>query len=224
MSKLTNMWEVFKAYREENWFPKFEEPKKKERAKDDPNYFKNYYNDHADKIKAYAKEYYQKNRDRLYSNRLTKNQQLVYNYCLQEHRPSWEVFPIQNIAEALWMKPFNVYRSLKALVNKWKLFSDGVHIYVGWVPAKETIEVSLFDESEPDLYENVNIEDENKVLRDENAILQRKLKNAEDRYMKLLGEYTEYKETVQKAYIDLEDEERKFAKAIWVLDSIIMNR
>ena len=217
MSKLTNMWEVFKAYREENWFPKFEEPKKRERVKDDPNYFKNYYNDHADKIKAYAKEYYQKNKDRLYNNRLTKNQQLVYNYCLQEHWPSWEVLPIQNIANALWLKPFNVYRSLKALVNKWKLFSDWVHIYVGWVPAKETIEVSLFDESEPDLYENVNLEDENFALK-------RKLKNAEDRYLKLLWEYEDYKKSVKDAYMDLEMAEKVRNDMMGNLDSIIMNR
>ena len=210
------MWEVFKAYREQNWFPKTEEePKKNVRAKDDPEYFKRYYDEHAEERREYAKKYYQENRDKLYNNRLTKNQQLVYNYCLQNHRPSWELLPIYHIAQELWMKPYHIWKSIKALINKWKLFPDGNTTYIE--KPKEVLAPALFDENEPDLYENVNLEDENFQLK-------RKLKNAEDRYMKLLGEYTEYKETVKNAYIKFEDEERNYNHALWVLDKVIMNR
>lgn len=210
------MWEVFKAYREQSWFPKVEEPKKKTRVKDDPEYFKKYYDEHAEERREYAKKYYQENRDKLYNNRLTKNQQLVYNYCIQEHYPSWEILSIYHISQALGLKPYYVWKSLNALVNKSKLFSDWEHIYVDWIPTNEVTEVSLFSD-EPDLYENVNLEDENFALK-------RKLKNAEDRYMKLLGEYTEYKEAVKNAYIEFEDEERNYNHALWVLDKVIMNR
>ena len=217
------MWEVFKAYREESWFPKFEEPKKRERVKDDPNYFKNYYNDHADKIKAYAKEYYQKNKDKLYSNRLTKNQQLVYNYCLQQHRPTWELLPIYHIAQELWMQPFHVWKSIKALINKWKLFQDGNATYIE--KPREVLAPALFAEDEPDLYEDIDSPEETiKRLQDENDSLNRKLGNAEERYMKLLWEYTEFKNEVRDAYIKFEDEERNYNHALWVLDKVIMNR
>lgn len=209
------MWEVFKAYREQSWFPKVEEPKKKTRVKDDPEYFKRYYDEHAEERREYAKKYYQENRDKLYNNRLTKNQQLVLNYCLKEHRPSWELLPIYHIAQQLWMKPYHVWKSIKALINKWKLFQDGNTTYIE--KPKEVLAPALFDENEPDLYENVNLEDENFQLK-------RKLKNAEDRYMKLLGEYTEYKEAVKNAYIEFEDEERNYNHALWVLDKVIMNR
>lgn len=209
------MWEVFKAYREQSWFPKVEEPKKNARVKDDPEYFKRYYDEHAEERREYARKYYQENRDKLYNNRLTKNQQLVLNYCLKEHRPSWELLPIYHIAQELWMKPYHIWKSIKALINKWKLFPDGNTTYIE--KPKEVLAPALFDENEPDLYENVNLEDENFALK-------RKLKNAEDRYMKLLGEYTEYKEAVKNAYIKFEDEERNYNHALWVLDKVIMNR
>lgn len=216
MSKLTNMWEVFKAYREQNWFPKTEEePKKNVRAKDDPEYFKRYYDEHAEERREYAKKYYQENRDRLYNNRLTKNQQLVYNYCLQNHRPSWELLPIYHIAQELWMKPYHIWKSIKALINKWKLFPDGNTTYIE--KPKEVLAPALFDENEPDLYENVNLEDENFQLK-------RKLKNAEDRYMKLLGEYEDYKKRIKDAYMDLEVAEKVRNDMMGNLDSIIMNR
>ena len=216
MSKLTNMWEVFKAYREQNWFPKTEEePKKNVRAKDDPEYFKRYYDEHAEERREYAKKYYQENKDKLYNNRLTKNQQLVYNYCLQNHRPSWELLPIYHIAQELWMKPYHIWKSIKALINKWKLFPDGNTTYIE--KPKEVLAPALFDENEPDLYENVNLEDENFQLK-------RKLKNAEDRYMKLLGEYEDYKKRIKDAYMDLEVAEKVRNDMMGNLDSIIMNR
>ena len=209
------MWEVFKAYREQSWFPKVEEPKKKTRAKDDPEYFKRYYDEHAEERREYAKKYYQENRDKLYNNRLTKNQQLVYNYCLQNHRPSWELLPIYHIAQELWMKPYHIWKSIKALINKWKLFPDGNTTYIE--KPKEVLAPALFDENEPDLYENVNLEDENFALK-------RKLKNAEDRYMKLLGEYEDYKKRIKDAYMDLEVAEKVRNDMMGNLDSIIMNR
>ena len=223
MSKLTNMWEVFKAYREQNWFPKTEEPKKKVRAKDDPEYFKRYYDEHAEERREYARKYYQENRDKLYENRLTKNQQLVYNYCVQNHRPSWELLPIYHIAQNLWMKPYHVWKSIKALINKWKLFQDGNTTYIE--KPKEVLAPALFDEEEPDLYEDIESPEETiKKLQDENDMLNRKLGNAEDRYMKLLWEYTEFKNEVRDAYIKFEDEERNFNHALWILDKVIMNR
>lgn len=209
------MWEVFKAYREQSWFPKVEEPKKKTRVKDDPEYFKRYYDEHAEERREYAKKYYQENRDKLYNNRLTKNQQLVYNYCLQEHRPSWELLPIYHIAQELWMKPYYIWKSIKALINKWKLFQDGNTTYIE--KPREVLAPALFDEEEPDLYENVNLEDENFALK-------RKLKNAEDRYMKLLGEYEDYKKRIKDAYMDLEVAEKVRNDMMGNLDSIIMNR
>lgn len=216
MSKLTNMWEVFKAYREQNWFPKTEEePKKNVRVKDDPEYHKRYYDEHAEERREYAKKYYQENRDRLYNNRLTKNQQLVLNYCLEEHWPTWEVLPLYHIAQALWMKPYHVWKTIKALINKWKLFQDGNTTYIE--KPKEVLAPALFDENEPDLYENVNLEDENFQLK-------RKLKNAEDRYMKLLGEYEDYKKRIKDAYMDLEVAEKVRNDMMGNLDSIIMNR
>lgn len=213
------MWEVFKAHREQNWLPKFEEPRKKVRAKDDPEYFKRYYNEHAEERREYARKYYQDNRDRLYNNRLTKNQQLVYNYCLKEHRPSWELLSIYHIAQALWMQPYHAWRSIKALINKWKLFQDGNATYIE--KPKEVLVPTLFDEEEPDLYEDVPTSTK---LEDESFALKRKLKNAEDRYMKLLGEYTEYKEAVKNAYMDLEIAEKVRNDMMGDLDSIIMNR
>ena len=210
------MWEVFKAYREQNWFPKTEEePKKNVRAKDDPEYFKRYYDEHAEERREYAKKYYQENRDKLYNNRLTKNQQLVLSYCLKEHRPSWELLPIYHIAQELWMKPYHVWKTIKALINKWKLFQDGNTTYIE--KPKEVLAPALFDENEPDLYENVNLEDENFQLK-------RKLKNAEDRYMKLLGEYEDYKKRIKDAYMDLEVAEKVRNDMMGNLDSIIMNR
>lgn len=215
MSKLTNMWEVFKAYREQNWFPKTEEKPKKLTVREDPEYFKRYYDEHAEERREYAKKYYQENRDKLYNNRLTKNQQLVLNYCLQNHRPSWELLPIYHIAQELWMKPYHIWKSIKALINKWKLFPDGNTTYIE--KPKEVLAPALFDENEPDLYENVNLEDENFTLK-------RKLKNAEDRYMKLLGEYEDYKKRIKDAYMDLEVAEKARNDMMGNLDSIIMNR
>jgi len=215
MSKLTNMWEVFKAYREQNWLPKTEEEPKKLTAREDPEYFKRYYDEHAEERREYARKYYQENRDKLYNNRLTKNQQLVYNYCLQNHRPSWELLPIYHIAQELWMKPYHIWKSIKALINKWKLFPDGNTTYIE--KPKEVLAPALFDENEPDLYENVNLEDENFALK-------RKLKNAEDRYMKLLGEYEDYKKRIKDAYMDLEVAEKVRNDMMGDLDSIIMNR
>ena len=209
------MWEVFKAYREQNWFPATKEEPKKLTAREDPEYHKRYYDEHAEERREYARKYYQENKDKLYNSRLTKNQQLVYNYCLKEHRPSWELLPIYHIAQELWMKPYHVWKSIVALINKWKLFQDGNATYIE--KPREVLAPALFDEEEPDLYENVNLEDENFALK-------RKLKNAEDRYMKLLGEYTEYKEAVKNAYIKFEDEERNYNHALWVLDKVIMNR
>lgn len=215
MSKLTNMWEVFKAYREQNWFPTTKEEPKKLTAREDPEYHKRYYDEHAEERREYAKKYYQENRDKLYNNRLTKNQQLVYNYCLQNHRPSWELLPIYHIAQELWMKPYHIWKSIKALINKWKLFPDGNTTYIE--KPKEVLAPALFDENEPDLYENVNLEDENFALK-------RKLKNAEDRYMKLLGEYEDYKKRIKDAYMDLEVAEKVRNDMMGNLDSIIMNR
>lgn len=209
------MWEVFKAYREQNWLPKTEEEPKKLTAREDPEYFKRYYDEHAEERREYARKYYQENRDKLYNNRLTKNQQLVYNYCLQNHRPSWELLPIYHIAQELWMKPYHIWKSIKALINKWKLFPDGNTTYIE--KPKEVLAPALFDENEPDLYENVNLEDENFALK-------RKLKNAEDRYMKLLGEYEDYKKRIKDAYMDLEVAEKVRNDMMGNLDSIIMNR
>ena len=209
------MWEVFKAYREQNWLPKTEEEPKKLTAREDPEYFKRYYDEHAEERREYARKYYQENRDKLYNNRLTKNQQLVYNYCLQNHRPSWELLPIYHIAQELWMKPYHIWKSIKALINKWKLFPDGNTTYIE--KPKEVLAPALFDENEPDLYENVNLEDENFALK-------RKLKNAEDRYMKLLGEYEDYKKRIKDAYMDLEVAEKVRNDMMGDLDSIIMNR
>lgn len=209
------MWEVFKAYREQNWFPKTEEEPKKLTAREDPEYHKRYYDEHAEERREYAKKYYQENRDRLYNNRLTKNQQLVLNYCLEEHWPTWEVLPLYHIAQALWMKPYHVWKTIKALINKWKLFQDGNTTYIE--KPKEVLAPALFDENEPDLYENVNLEDENFQLK-------RKLKNAEDRYMKLLGEYEDYKKRIKDAYMDLEVAEKVRNDMMGNLDSIIMNR
>lgn len=225
MSKLTNMWEVFKAYREQNWFPSINEEPKKLTAREDPEYHKRYYKEHADMRREYARKYYQEHKDKLYNNRLTKNQQLVYNYCLKEHRPTWELLPIYHIANELWIKPYLVWRTIKALIKKWKLFQDGNTAYIE--KPKEVLAPALFDENEPDLYEDVPAENPWSAytqLEDENFKLKRKLKNAEDRYMKLLGEYTEYKEAVKNAYMDLEVAEKVRNDMMGDLDSIIMNR
>lgn len=233
MSKLTNIWESYKAYRGKIWVPVPDTEGTKpvyKTVRDDPEYFKRYYNDHKEKIREYAREYYRNNKEKLYNNRLTKNQELVYNYCIQEKSPDWVIPSILEIAEKLWMQPFSVYRSLQALINKWKLYDNGEEIYTEknhsniYITDGECWTYISDDYKERGLDEGVSIKEENKILKDENAILQRKLENAEDRYMKLLGEYTEYKEKVQKAYIDLEEEGKNFNHAIGTLDFIIMNR
>ena len=57
-----------------------------------------------------------------------------------------------------------------------------------------------------------------KRLEDENRELHRKLKNAEDRYIKLLWEYTDYKEGVKTAYFNYEVAEKvrnQMMKELW---------
>jgi hypothetical protein len=211
MSKLTNMWEVFKSYREQNWFPTTEEKPKKLTVRDDPEYFKRYYEEHAEERREYARKYYQENKAKLYNNRLTKNQQLVYNYCLKEHWPTWELLPIYHIAHELWIQPYHVWRSIKALINKWKLFQDGNTTYIE--KPKEVLAPTLFDENEPDLYENVHTSTE---LEDEVYELKRRLENAEDRYLKLLWEYEEYKKEVGNAF-------EEFIKANYAEDDAVVN-
>lgn len=63
-----------------------------------------------------------------------------------------------------------------------------------------------------------------KDLQYKNFELERKLKNAEDNYLKLLWEYTEYKNQVRDAYRKFEDEEKNYNNALWELDKVIMNR
>ena len=214
MGKLTVLLDSLKAYRAKNGFPPLTEEEEQTFIPVDEKqaYMKKYYEEHKDKIKENQREWYQKNKNRL----LTKTQKELLEYY--RNHTSWEIPMYVQTAHDLKKPIYAIHSSTMALLRKWYLerWVTGL-IFLAW-----TID-DTFSEDDA-VYENVNLEDENKTLRDENAILQRRLQNAEDRYMKLLGEYTEYKENVQKAYIDLEDEERNFAKAIWTLDLIVMNR
>ena len=138
---------------------------------------------------------------------------------------------LQSTAIVLWKTTAQIFRSTESLVKKWKLerFPEWYRIkdYIPPVVAEP-----LFDSNEPDLYEDVDDskcqsydkDDYIKRLEDENAILQRKLSNAEDRYMKLLWEYTDYKESIKTAYKNFEVAETVYNDMLWELDDLIMER
>jgi len=199
---MANIRETFRSYCEKKQnikFPEqtesFEELTKTSRQE----YQHNYYLSHKRKLSEYAKNYYQKNKDRI-SCGLTKFQQLLYNYYLSTNF-QWVIPALQSTAIVLWKTTAQIFRSTESLVKKWKL-----ERFPEWYKIKdylpEVVAEPLFDSNEPDLYEDVWLEEQNKKLLDENAILQRKLSNAEDRYVRLLWEYTDYKNEVIKALND----------------------
>ena len=65
-------------------------------------------------------------------------------------------------------------------------------------------------------------------LEAENDSLKIKLANAQERYVKLLKEYKDYKKKVEKLYVAFEKKhekrEKAFKAAYWCLDKFIMNR
>lgn len=189
---MANIRETFRSYCEKKQNVKFPEQTEsfKELTKTSrQEYQHNYYLSHKRKLSEYAKNYYEKNKDRISCN-LTKFQQLLYNYYLNTNF-QWVIPALQSTAIVLWKTTAQIFRSTESLVKKWKL-----ERFPEWYKIKDYLPEVV---AEP-LFEEIKV-DEISIL-DENAELKRKLQNSEERYLKLLWEYTDYKNEVTKALND----------------------
>lgn len=227
-----NIREKFRDYCEKKQNVKFpEEPFKRHKigAKNfnRQEYAHNYYINNKEKLCEYAKNWYEKNKERL-ACKLTKFQELLYNYYLSTSY-MWFIPELRATGIALWKTTSQIFRSTESLVKKWKLIrSPEGYKLAEYVTPVVSVE-PLFDANEPDLYEDVvstkaDSSEAIKRLEDEKRELNRKLKNAEERYLKLLWEYTRYKESVKTAYINYEVAEKVRNDMMWELDDTIMER
>lgn len=230
-----NIREKFRDYCEKTQNIKFpEEPKTFKRHKigaknfNRQEYAHDYYINNKEKLAEYARNWYKKNKERL-ACKLTKFQELLYNYYLSTNY-MWVIPELRATGIALWKTTSQIFRSTEALVKKWKLTRSPEWYRLLEVSTPATLPETLFDANEPDLYEDLVLvqkadsSETIKSLEDENRELNRKLKNAEDRYLKLLWEYTNYKEAVKTAYINYEVAEKVRNDMMWELDDTIMER
>lgn len=229
-----NIRETFRDYCEKKQNIKFpEEPKPFKRHKigtakiSRQEYMHDYYINNKEKLSGYAKNWYEKNKERL-ACKLTKFQELLYNYYLSTNY-MWVIPELRATGIVLWKTTSQIFRSTEALVKKWKLTRSPEWYRLLEVATPVVSVEPLFDANEPDLYEDVvsTKEDSSEIIKrleDENRELHRKLKNAEDRYLKLLWEYTNYKESVKTAYINYEVAEKVRNDMMWELDDTIMER
>ena len=221
-----NIRETFRDYCEKKQNVKFpEEPFKRHKigAKNlnRQEYMHNYYVNNKERYAEHAKNWYKKNKERL-ACKLTKFQELLYNYYLSTHY-QWVIPELRATAIVLWKTTSQIFRSTESLVKKWKLTRSPEWYRLLEVATPVVLPEPLFDADEPDLYEDVVSAKEDsseiiKRLEDENRELNRRLKNAEDRYLKLLWEYTDYKEAVKTAYFNYEVAEKvrnQMMKELW---------
>ena len=181
----------------------------------------NYYINNREKYAEHAKDWYKKNKERV-ACKLTKFQELLYNYYLSTSY-MWFIPDLRATGIALWKTTSQIFRSTESLVKKWKLTRSPEWYRLLEVATPVVSVEPLFDANEPDLYEDVvsTKEDDSEIIKkleDENRELNRRLKNAEDRYLKLLWEYTDYKEAVKTAYFNYEVAEKvrnQMMKELW---------
>ena len=222
-----NIRETFREYCEKKQNVKFpEQTTPVKEKKSHKEYMRDYYLKNRPVIQAYKRCWYEQNKEKL-ANKLTRLQTLVYNYYLQVTK-DWLIPPLQDTGIILWRSTAKIFRTTECLVKKWKLerVAEWYRI-VDWLPS--VLPETLFDSNEPDLYEDVVSSPDNKdeyikKLETENWELNRKLNNAEDRYLKLIWEYTDYKNSVETAYMNYETAEKVRNDAMGELDQIIMNR
>ena len=222
-----NLRETFREYCEKKQNVKFpDQPTPVKEKKSKKEYMHDYYMANRPVIQTYQRCWYEQNKEKL-ANKLTKFQTLVYNYYLQKTK-DWLIPSLQDTGIFLWKTTAQIFRTTECLVKKWKLtrVAEWYRI-IDWLPP--VVAEPLFDSNEPDLYEDVVSSPDNKdeyikELETENWKLNRKLKNAEDRYLNLLGEYTDYKNSVKVAYSNYEVAEKVRNDMMGELDQIIMNR
>lgn len=224
---MANIRENFRSYCEKKQNIKFpEQPTPVKEKKSQKEYMRDYYLKNKSVIQTYQRCWYEQNKERL-ANKLTKFQTLVYNYYLQATR-DWLIPPLKDTAIFLWKTTAQIFRTTESLVKKWKLtrVAEWYRI-VDWLPP--VVAEPLFDSNEPDLYEDAasSPDDKDRYIKEletKNWELNRRLKNAEDRYLKLLWEYTDYKNSVETAYINYEVAEKVRNDMMKELYQIIMNR
>ena len=222
---MTNIRETFRSYLEEKEGVKIPEdkiaPVKNKYTKSE--YMQNYYQRNKEYLKEYQHKYYLKNKDRI-GNKLSSFQELVYNYDIQNSN-NWLVPQLQATAIALWKSTAQIFKTTEILVRKWKLVRvPEWYRIVDWTWKSVLDEKPLFEVDEPQLCESYNKDDYIKKLENDNWELQRRLQNADERYLKLLWEYTDYKKSIETAYINYETAEKVRNDMMWELDQLIMNR
>lgn len=221
-----NIRETFRDFCEKKQNVKFpEEPFKKHKigAKNfnRQEYMHDYYIKNRERHAELAKSWYEKNKERL-ACKLTKFQELLYNYYLSTNY-QWVIPELRATGIVLWKTTSQIFRSTESLVKKWKLTRSPEWYKLLEVATPVVSVEPLFDADEPDLYEDVvsTKEDSSEIIKrleDENRELNRRLKNAEDRYLKLLWEYTDYREAVKTAYFNYEVAEKvrnQMMKELW---------
>lgn len=161
---MRNLFESFRDYQEQNGsFQPEQVVPKKTRAEKQREYSKEYYEKNKVQIKEYQHEYYLKNKQRI-SKKKSKLQELVYNYYLQNNY-EWQIpLDVHETARVLWMPVWKILRATKCLHNKGHLWIDyrGRYYIIDEDARRNTTPISpvsnMFDESEPDLYEDTEIE------------------------------------------------------------------